>query len=139
MALLLFPQKDPTQACPVFGPIWVKALIGASQWFFLLKCNIRVVFSPSKLLHMPAKVKKVKARPKRTILAKDDHPVGLWIDKELIRKHTQQQTPRTIIHGSSEAAGNRYLELADIALGNPKNNKKKTNGKASYSNGKTNL
>ena len=87
---------------------------------------------------MPAKVKKLKARPKR-ILAKDDHLVGLWIDKELIRKHTQQQTPRTIIHGSSEAAGNRYLELADIALGNPKNNKKKTNGKASYSNGKTNL
>ena len=70
---------------------------------------------------MPAKVKKAKARPKRTILAAtDDHPVGLWVDKELLRKHTQQQTPRTIIHGSSEAAGNRYLELADIVLGNKK-------------------
>jgi hypothetical protein len=82
---------------------------------------------------MPAKVKKLKARPKHTILAEgEDHPVGLWVDKELMRKHTQQQqTPRTIIHGSSEAAGNRYLELADIALGNPKNNKKKPNGKAS--------
>jgi hypothetical protein len=81
---------------------------------------------------MPAKVKKLKARPKRTILAEgDDHPLGLWIDKELMRKHTQQQkTPRTIIHGSSEAVGNRYLELADIALGVPKN-KKKSNGKAS--------
>ena len=34
-------------------------------------------------------------------------------------KHTQQQqTPRTIIHGNSEAAGNRYLELADLVLGN---------------------
>ncbi|MBV9073803.1 MAG: hypothetical protein JOZ10_09245 [Acidobacteria bacterium] len=68
---------------------------------------------------MPAQVKKAKARPKRTILAaKDDHPVGLWVDKEILRKHTQQQTPRTIIHGNSEAAGNRYLELADIVLGN---------------------
>jgi len=53
--------------------------------------------------------------------ATDDHPVGLWVDKELLRKHTQQQqTPRTVIHGNSEAAGNRYLELADIVLGNKK-------------------
>lgn len=58
----------------------------------------------------------------RTLLAAtDDHPVGLWVDKELLRKHTQQQqTPRTVIHGNSEAAGNRYLELADIILGNKK-------------------
>lgn len=74
---------------------------------------------------MPARVKKAKARPKRTILAaSDDHPVGLWVDRELLRKHTQQQAHRTIIHGNSEAAGNRYLELADIVLGNKK--KKKT-------------
>ena len=74
---------------------------------------------------MLAKVKKAKARPKRTILAaSDDHPVGLWVDRELLRKHTQQQTPKTIIHGNSEAAGNRYLELADIVLGNKR--KKKT-------------
>lgn len=66
---------------------------------------------------MLAKVKKSKPHPKRTILAPaDDHPVGLWVDKELLRKHTQQ-TPKTVIHGSSEAAGNRYLELADIVLG----------------------
>jgi hypothetical protein len=32
-------------------------------------------------------------------------------------KHTQQQqTPRTIIHGNSEAAGNRYLELGGSGL-----------------------
>lgn len=67
---------------------------------------------------MPARVKKAKPHPKRTILdATDDHPVGLWVDKELLRKHTQQKTPRTIMHGNSEAAGNRYLELADLALG----------------------
>jgi hypothetical protein len=68
----------------------------------------------------PAKVKKAKPHPKRTILdAADDHPVGLWVDRELLRRHTrQQQTPRTIIHGNSEAAGNRYLELADLVLGN---------------------
>jgi hypothetical protein len=71
---------------------------------------------------MAAKVKKAKARPMRTLMtATDDHPVGLWVDKELLRKHTQQQqTPRTVIHGNSEAAGNRYLELADIVLGNKK-------------------
>jgi hypothetical protein len=68
---------------------------------------------------MPAKIKKAKPHPKRTILeAVDDHRVGLWVDKELLRKHTQQQqTPRTVIHGNSEAAGNRYLELADLVLG----------------------
>lgn len=67
---------------------------------------------------MPAKVQKAKAHPKRTILAApDDHPVGLWVDKDLLRKHTQQ-TPRTVIHGGSEATGNRYLELADLVLGN---------------------
>lgn len=77
---------------------------------------------------MPAKVKKAKARPKRTILAaKDDHPAGLWIDKELLRRHTQQNTPKTIIHGNSEAAGNRYLELADLVLGNGKKKKKPGN------------
>lgn len=75
---------------------------------------------------MPAKVKKAKARPKRTILAAtDDHPLGLWVDKELLRKHTQQ-TPRTIIHGHSEAAGNRYLELADLVLGNGKKKRPST-------------
>jgi len=69
---------------------------------------------------MPAKVKKAKARPKRTILAAtDDHPLGLWVDKELMRKQTQQIT-RTILHGHSDAAGNRYLELADLVLGNRK-------------------
>ena len=80
---------------------------------------------------MSAKVKKAKARPKRTLLSTpdlstpDEHPVGLWVDRELLRKHTRQQTPKTIIHGNSEAAGNRYLELADIVLGNKK---KKRNG-----------
>ena len=80
---------------------------------------------------MPAKVKKLKARPGSAILTEaDDRSVGLWVDKELMRKHREQlQTPRTIIHGGSEAAGNRYLELADIALGIHKP-KKKTNGKA---------
>lgn len=69
---------------------------------------------------MPVKVKKAKARPKRTIVAAtDNHPLGLWVDKELLRKHTQTSS-RTIIHGHSDAAGNRYLELADLVLGNKK-------------------
>lgn len=63
-------------------------------------------------------------RPKRNArTAKDEQPIGLWVDKEILRKHTQQQTPKTIIHGNSEAAGNRYLELADLVLGNNKKRK----------------
>lgn len=64
----------------------------------------------------------------RTIMAADDdHPAGLWVDKELLRRHTQQHTSKTIIHGTSEAAGNRYLELADLVLGNNKKKKKSGN------------
>ena len=70
---------------------------------------------------MPPKRKQAKVRPKRNIQsASEEPPVGLWVDKEILRKHTQQQTPKTSIHGNSEAAGNRYLELADLALGNKK-------------------
>jgi hypothetical protein len=65
-------------------------------------------------------VKKRKAHPKRSLeIPGDDHPLGLWIDKELLRKH-QNRTPQTIIHDQSSVTNNRYLELADLALGNKK-------------------
>jgi hypothetical protein len=69
------------------------------------------------------KVLKQKAPAMRTIEnPSDDHPVGLWIDKELLRKH--QERHQTILHGAHESDSNRYLQLADIALGNNKAKKK---------------
>lgn len=69
-------------------------------------------------------VQKRKARPKRSIeIPGDDHPLGLWIDKELLRKH-QNRTPQTIIHDQSSLTNNRYLMLADLALGNKKKKSK---------------
>ena len=65
-------------------------------------------------------VQKRKARPNRSIeILGDDHPLGLWIDIELLRKH-RNRTPQTIIHDQSSVTNNRYLELADLALGNKK-------------------
>jgi hypothetical protein len=69
------------------------------------------------------KVLKQKPQPMRNIEnSNDDHPVGLWIDKELLRKH--QSPHQTILHGAHESDGNRYLQLADIALRNTKAKKK---------------
>jgi hypothetical protein len=75
-------------------------------------------------------VQKSKARPKRLINHPGDgHELGLWIDYELLRKH-QNRTPQTIIHDPLSSVNNRYLELADLALGNVKA-KKKSKGSAS--------
>ena len=69
-------------------------------------------------------VQKHKARPKRSIeVLGDDHPLGLWIDKELLRKH-QNRPPQTIIHDQSSITNSRYLMLADLALGNKKKKSK---------------
>ena len=74
---------------------------------------------------MPVRnVQKSKARPKRSIdNPGDDHELGLWIDYELLRKH-QNRTPQTIIHDPMSSVNNRYLELADFALGTGKAKKK---------------
>lgn len=69
-------------------------------------------------------VQKRKARPKRSIAKPgDDHELGLWIDKDLLRKH-QNRHPQTIIHDPLTSTNNRYLALADIALGNNRPRKK---------------
>ena len=76
-------------------------------------------------------VQKSKARPIRSIdNPGDDHDLGLWIDYELLRKHHQNRTPQTILHDPLSSVNNRYLELADLALGNGKV-KKKAKGAAS--------
>jgi hypothetical protein len=73
---------------------------------------------------MSTNVQKSKARPKRSIAKPgDDHDLGLWIDYELLRKH-QGHPPQTVIHDPVSATNNRYLELADLALGKSKAKKK---------------
>jgi len=73
-------------------------------------------------------VQKSKPRPKRSISKPgDDHEVGLWIDRDLLRKH-QHRPPQTIIHDPAASTNNRYLELADLALGNKSKKKAKASG-----------
>ena len=68
-------------------------------------------------------VQKQAARPKRSIRSEgEDHPVGLWIDRDMFRKH-QNGTPRIVIHDPLASINNRYLMLADLAL---KSNKAKS-------------
>ncbi|HKR33033.1 MAG TPA: hypothetical protein VJT08_21310 [Terriglobales bacterium] len=75
-------------------------------------------------------VQKHKARPKRSIKAPgEDHPLGLWIDKDLLRKHHTQV--QTTTHEPLMASSQRYLELADLALEvNKPNGKPKKKAKA---------
>ena len=77
-------------------------------------------------------VQKRKPRPKRSIRKPgDDHPIGLWIDKDLLRKY--HAPTRTIIHDPITSTNHRYLELADLALGldkpTTKSNKQKKKAK----------
>ena len=68
-------------------------------------------------------VQKQAARPKRSIRTEgEDHPVGLWIDRDIFRRH-QNGTPRIAIHDPLASINNRYLTLADLAL---KSNKAKS-------------
>jgi hypothetical protein len=60
----------------------------------------------------------------------EDRELGLWIDYDLLRRH-QRPTPQTILHNPSQAMNNRYLELADLALGNGKTKKKSKSASSS--------
>lgn len=61
-------------------------------------------------------VQKRAARPKRTIKAKDDdHPVGLWMDVEMFRKHLSNP-PQVVLQNPLSSANGRYFMLAGIAL-----------------------
>ena len=67
-------------------------------------------------------VQKHRARPKRSIRTEgEDHPLGLWIDKDIFRKH-QNPAPQMVLHDPAWTLNNRYIALADLALGT---NKKK--------------
>jgi hypothetical protein len=79
---------------------------------------------------MDKNIQKRKARPKRGTKAPgDDHGLGLWVDYDLLRKHQGRPT-QIILHGQTSGASNRYLELADLALGNSKPKKKSTGASA---------
>jgi len=65
---------------------------------------------------MPGNVQKRKARPARSIARPGtDDDLGLWIDYDLLRRH-RHHSP-TILYDASATVNNRYLELADLALG----------------------
>jgi hypothetical protein len=79
---------------------------------------------------VPDNVQKQKARPKRSITKPgDDHSAGLWVDYDLLRRH-QARSSEAVLHSPHAAVNNRYLELADLALGlsKPKKKPKATNG-----------
>jgi hypothetical protein len=58
---------------------------------------------------------KTPAQPKRSIDApEDDHPIGLWMDNDLLRQ--QSQTSQKPAVASAPGESNRYLELADLVL-----------------------
>jgi hypothetical protein len=79
---------------------------------------------------MDKNIQKRNARPKRGIKAPgDDRDLGLWVDYDLLRKHQGRPT-QIILHGHTSAVSNRYLELADMALGNNKPKKKSKNSSA---------
>jgi hypothetical protein len=73
---------------------------------------------------MSGNVHKRKARPKRSIdTPGDDHELGLWIDKDLLRR-SQTRPAQTVLHDPLTSTNNRYLELADLVLGDGKAKKK---------------
>jgi len=74
-------------------------------------------------------VQKHTVRPKRSVdHPNDDHDLELWVDYELLRRH-QGRPPEIVLHASTSSLNNRYLRLADLALGNNKP-KKKSKGPA---------
>jgi hypothetical protein len=76
-------------------------------------------------------VQKRKARPKRSIAKPgNDHNAGLWVDYDLLRKH-QGRSREVVLHSPQIGMNNRYLELADIALGTNKPKKKTKSARAS--------
>jgi hypothetical protein len=78
---------------------------------------------------MPTKLEKREAQPKISIAKPTrDRDLGLWIDYDLLRKH---QNHTTILHDASPAMNNRYLALADLALGNKTKKKSKAAAAAS--------
>ena len=71
------------------------------------------------------RLKKNRGRSKRPRGAQDDdHAVGLWMDMDILRKH-QTGTPQIVIHDPMASTNNRYLALADFALGNNKIKRRK--------------
>ena len=75
----------------------------------------------------PRNVTKSRPNPKRSFAhPENDHPMGLWLNTEFLRKLTKRD-PITLLGDNGSTAHNRYLELADLAL-SPNQAKKKKAG-----------
>jgi hypothetical protein len=73
-----------------------------------------MTIAPRRAKNSP-QVIKTPAQPKRSIDApEDDHPIGLWIDKDLLYQQTQRAQKPAV--PSTPGESNRYLELADLVL-----------------------
>lgn len=73
---------------------------------------------------MSTHVQKRKAQPKPSVaMPGDERELGLWVDYELLRKH-HNHTTQAVLHDPSVGRNNRYLELADLALGTSKHRRK---------------
>jgi len=57
----------------------------------------------------------------------DGYPLGLWMDKDMFRRHQRRQ-PRIVLHHRQASTNNRYLALADLAL-NTQRQRTSQNGK----------
>jgi hypothetical protein len=55
-----------------------------------------------------------------------DRSVGLWINKDMFRRHQHQQA-QIVLHDPRPGTNTRYLALADLALNNRKRASKNTN------------
>lgn len=102
-----------------------KASFPAHHFRVILRILLTLLTGPMKEEKL-TKVRKFKPRPKDTLRAKtpDDHSPGLWIDHELLRR--QYKRDPHVLLDNSNPTGNRFIELADIALGlRPSTSKKK--------------
>jgi hypothetical protein len=50
---------------------------------------------------------------------KGDHPIGLWVNSEFLRKLSSRE-PRLSVQDAQMAVHNRYLQLADLVLSSKK-------------------
>lgn len=68
---------------------------------------------------MRTSVQKPKARSARSLAEPgDDHALGLWVDYDPLRTHQHRTSDG--LHKAWADGNSRYLELADLALGNKK-------------------
>ena len=72
-------------------------------------------------------VQKHRAQPKRNIGTEgEDHPLGLWINKEIFRKH-RNRPPQMALLDATLYSNNRYLALDSVRNSQKVKPKRKVN------------